>query len=379
MTTKSLVGEPNVHLHFVPQKMQSQLLAWYYKNRQLYPWRVLWSHFKDPYPVWVSEIMLQQTTLSAVLPIYEHFLKRFPTLGSLADAQEDEVKTAVKGLGYYRRFSLLHKGARKIWSESSFEKIAWPISYAEWLLIPGVGDYTAAALSSITLDEAVPVLDGNVIRVLCRLFDFRQASNDQPLLKNLKVLAKQLVSDKDPGSYNQALMELGQSLCRPQSPSCVFCPVQEFCLAYERKSTHLAPQAKVRRAQEDVKMRLYVVTDKHKIGLFLRPKTAKFLRGTGGFITGLLNTDDFAVDGFKDLNLDSGRSLGFFSHQITHHRIQVEVQSLNKAKFLKKTHLKEGLEWVDSKVVHSKLISSLDMKAWKLFEKNMRPEIRELF
>ncbi len=372
MTIKSLVGERTVHLHFIPREMQSDLLTWYYKNRQLYPWRILWNSLKDPYPVWISEVMLQQTTLAAVLPIYERFLKRFPTVASLADAAEDEVKTEVKGLGYYRRFSLLHKGARKIWSESDSEKIAWPVNYTDWLLVPGVGEYTAAALSSITLGEPIPVLDGNVIRVLCRQFDLRQVSNDVSLLKKLKELAKELVSHEYPGDYNQALMELGQSLCRPQSPTCLFCPVQKTCLAYDRKSTHLAPQAKIRRAQENIKMRLYVLTNNEQIGLFIRPKTAKFLRGTGGFLTELMNAESFVIDGHQDIRLDPGCSLGFFTHQITHHRIQVEVQSLNGAKLPKKSFLREGLQWFSPKEVHSKLISSLDMKAWKLFEKEQQ-------
>lgn len=358
----SLIGD--THL------ISSLLLAWYNTNKASHPWRLAWERSRDPYPVWVSEIMLQQTTLAAMTPIYEKFMRKFPSLRTLALAQEDEIKKTVQGLGYYRRFSLLHKGVQQIHLASS-RRVVWPQSYEEWLKVPGVGDYTASALSSITLKEAVPVLDGNVIRVLCRLLDIRKPANDGPLKKTLKTIGLQLISHENPGDFNQALMELGQKVCRPTGSLCESCPVQRFCQAYKNKSQALAPQPKLRREALKVKLRLHIFHKENVFALLKRPMKSKFLRGTSGFLTEIYDAGSYKLDGSTAVKKERslGKYLGSVNHSITHHQIKADVYVSEDV-----SDLDDNVEWFEKTKLASQLVSSLDMKAWVLLQKP-----RELF
>ena len=364
MTSKADGG---AHLfHFEPKKFQDPLLSWYEQNKSRHPWRMTWDQERDPYPVWLSEIMLQQTTLAAMIPVYERFLYRFPTVYHLANAKEDDLKKTVQGLGYYRRFSLLHKGAQHLLSSKTAE-IAWPRSYEEWLEIPGVGDYTAAALASITLNEAVPVIDGNVIRILCRIFDIRKSANDPSLKKELKALGYPLVSSSRPGDFNQGLMELGQKLCRPLRPNCVDCPLGSLCLAKKNESVHLAPAPKLKKEPKEVHLRLHIFEKKNAYALFERLSTSKFLRGTSGFLTEIGEGRDFKIDGLKESErIGKGSYLGMIKHTITHHKIRGEVFLCSESSPLPGSM---KLRWVKKSEVGSQLVSSLDIKAWHLLQK----------
>ncbi len=357
--------------HFPVKSLQTDLLKWYGEHKAPHPWRLDWYKNRNPYPIWVSEIMLQQTTLSAMIPVYQKFITRFSTVRELAHAQEEDVKKTVQGLGYYRRFALLHKGARKIVDTSTIP-ITWPKNYEEWIKIPGVGDYTASALSSITLNEATPVLDGNVIRVLCRIFDIQKPANDLSLKKTLKELSIQLISHEDPGSFNQAIMELGQKICRPLSPNCENCPLQKMCKAFKNQSTHLAPQPKTRKETKVVNMRLHILQDGDRYALFQRSDKAKFLRESAGFLSELFDGEIFKVDGDEtNKQIPKGIFLGNVRHNITHHQIHVEV-------FLLKGDGFKGLEnfiWYEKKDLRSHLISSLDLKAWALFQTSNQRDV----
>lgn len=363
-------NDGNKHpIAFSVTNFQEALLVWYSQNKAQHPWRLMWHSHKDPYPVWISEIMLQQTTLAAMIPIFEKFMMRFPTLRTLACAKEDEIKKTVQGLGYYRRFSLLHKGAQALVEKSS-HYILWPKSYEEWLDVPGVGDYTAAALSSITLNEAVPVIDGNVIRVLCRIFDIRKPSNDASLKKELKILASELLSHEKAGDFNQALMEMGQKVCRPLNPNCDSCILQKFCLAYKKQSVHLAPQAKLRKEVQDVKLRLHILEKDKVYGIYTRPQKAKFLKSTSGFITELGRPKGFHLDGWEQSgDIPQGRHLGSVRHSITHHRIHADVYVLPWKQWKGVQRIQENIQWLDKKQLASHLVSSLDLKAWTLLQK----------
>ncbi len=186
-----------------------RLLAWFRKTARDLPWR----RTKDPYAIWISEVMLQQTQIATVIPYYERWMKRWPTVRSLARAKLDDVLKMWEGLGYYARARNLHKAAQ-----------AWtnPRTFEQWRALPGVGEYTAAAIASIAHGERVAVFDGNVRRVTARLLK----SNDV----NVDVLAT-VVPRGAPGDFNQALMELGQRICTPRSPKCGECPVEPLCRA----------------------------------------------------------------------------------------------------------------------------------------------------
>lgn len=206
--------------------LRRALLAWYREEARDLPWR----RTTDPYRVWVSEILLQQTRVDQGLPYYERFLVEFPDVAALASADEQRVLKLWEGLGYYTRARNLHKAAQHL-MEKHEGKLP---EQAELLqMLPGVGRYTAGAIASICFGERVPVLDGNVKRVLARLYKIEESIDDPATEKQLWALATDLVPAKEPGDFNQAMMELGARICTPRKPRCAECPVAAHCSAYQ--------------------------------------------------------------------------------------------------------------------------------------------------
>jgi A/G-specific adenine glycosylase len=199
-----------------PGQFGRLLLTWYDAHARDLPWR----ESCDPYRVWVSEIMLQQTRVAAVIAHYHEFLRRFPTVEKLARAQEASVLAAWSGLGYYRRARMLHAAARVVVRERNGK---FPETAEDWRTLPGVGRYTAAAIASIAFDEPVAVVDGNVERLLQRCLGRRMAGED------FWLAADGLLDRERPGDFNQAMMELGATVCTPRAPACLTCPVVELC------------------------------------------------------------------------------------------------------------------------------------------------------
>ncbi len=217
-------------------RLRRQLLAWYACNRRDLPWR----RSRDPYAIWVSEIMLQQTRVAVVVERYQTFLARFPTLLSLAAASEQDVLALWSGLGYYRRARMMLKAARFI-AEQRLTGL--PASSAALRKLPGIGVYTAAAIASIAFGEAVAVVDGNVERVLCRLegWEFAEGASESALKREIHLLAAQLLDPAQPGDFNQATMELGATVCLPRNPRCLVCPLAADCRTKGEHAT--APRA----------------------------------------------------------------------------------------------------------------------------------------
>ena len=222
--------------------IRKELLEWYYRSARNLPWRAT----RDPYAIWVSEIMLQQTQVATVLPFYVRFLKRFPTIAVLADASEEEVLSAWSGLGYYRRARALLAGARKMVREHHGTV---PVAVPDLMAIPGVGRYTAGAVASIAFDQAEPVLDGNIRRVFSRLtgggIRGDRTGADEEACWNL---AGALVAGGAPGDLNQALMELGATVCTTREPDCRSCPVAGWCEGYGSGNPGQYPAATKRAA-----------------------------------------------------------------------------------------------------------------------------------
>lgn len=208
-------------------KIATLLLAWWDAAHVDLPWRAN----RDPYHVWVAEVMLQQTQIATVIPYYERWLARFPTIANLAAASLDEVLKVWEGLGYYSRARHLHSAAQTVMQEQDGRL---PTTAAALMKLPGIGRYTAGAIASIAFAEPVPVLDGNVIRVLTRLTDDAQDVTTTAVKNQLWQLAAILVPATRPGDYNQALMELGQRVCLPAKPACSLCPLSPHCLARQR-------------------------------------------------------------------------------------------------------------------------------------------------
>lgn len=207
-------------------KVSEHITNWYRENKRDLPWR----NTKDPYKIWLSEIILQQTQVKQGLPYYLKFISAYPTVEQLANASEEEVLKLWQGLGYYSRARNLHYTAKYITKELDG---IFPDNYADIIKLKGIGDYTAAAILSFAFNEPKPVLDGNVFRVLSRYFGIDTPINTTEGTKTFKTLASRIFNSDDPSEHNQAIMEFGALLCKPKSPDCMFCPLQQDCAAFQ--------------------------------------------------------------------------------------------------------------------------------------------------
>ncbi len=353
---QSLESAPGEH------SFASKLIAWYRQQDRQLPWRIRFASTADPLAVWVSEIMLQQTTIQAVIPAYHRFFETFPDIYALAAAPEAEVRLACRGLGYYRRFNFLHKAAQQLVAAAS--PVSWPQDFLSWRELPGVGDYTAAAISSIAFGYPKAVVDGNVERVLCRLLDLRIVV-DPSWKKPFQKIVDALLDPEAPGDFNQALMELGQTVCTKQNPECKICPLQAVCKAKARGSQALAPRAKPAPIFEDVTLHLAIATHKKQLGLIARHDKARFLKGTLGFPTAI-EGEPRKFHWESPLRFRPGKEpFAEFKHSITKHKITGYVHYLGE--YEKKD---EAMTWVKWEEVESQLVSNLDRKALKSFFKN---------
>ena len=258
------------------------LLVAYDAGKRDFPWR----GETDPYRIWVSEVMLQQTRVETVIPYYGRWLERFPDIETLAAAEEDEVLRVWQGLGYYSRARRLHEGARVVRERHGGSV---PGSSEELRDLPGVGHYTAGAVASIAFGEAVPAVDGNVRRVLSRLFDL---PNPSPI--QLRRLSATLVDPKRPGDFNQALMELGALVCVPRSPRCGECPLRSVCLALEQETVDERPALKSKKKLREVDVAVVVAVardDSGEIQFLLRK------RPDTGLLAGMWEFPGVAMEG----------------------------------------------------------------------------------
>ncbi len=207
---------------------------WYSVNKRDLPWR----HTKNPYYIWLSEIIMQQTQIKQGLPYYEAFVSNYPTVFNLANANEQDVLKLWQGLGYYSRARNLHASAKYIANELNG---IFPSTYSEIIKLKGVGDYTASAISSICFNENHAVVDGNVYRVLSRFFGISTPINTTPGIKEFKALAATLIRSENPGDHNQAVMEFGATQCKPKNPYCSTCSLHTGCVALQKGQVHQLP------------------------------------------------------------------------------------------------------------------------------------------
>ena len=219
------------------QNKLTSLSTWYQENKRSLPWRV----DKNPYHVWISEIMLQQTRIEAVIPYYQHFINNLPTIHDLACIEEDKLLKLWEGLGYYSRAKNLKKAAQII--ESEYQGI-FPKNYEEILKLPGIGEYTASAITSICFNQKEVTIDGNVLRVYTRFFNDNSNIDDVKVKKEIRKHLMNLIPN-DAGNFNQGMMELGETICLPKGlPKCQECPLNQACLAYKKKTYQTLPQKK---------------------------------------------------------------------------------------------------------------------------------------
>ncbi len=213
---------------------QKKLLAWYHRNKRTLPWR----ESQNPYHIWVSEIILQQTRVAQGLPYYQRFIEAFPNVQALAKAPQQNVLRLWQGLGYYSRARNMHACAQQVVKQYGGQ---FPSAYPELLHLKGIGPYTAAAIASIAFNQPHAVVDGNVFRVLARVYGIDTNIAGPEGKKLFTAKANELIDEKQPGDFNQAMMELGATCCTPQNPQCTVCPLEKFCHAHTTDSVDLFP------------------------------------------------------------------------------------------------------------------------------------------
>jgi A/G-specific adenine glycosylase len=337
--------------------LRRRLLEWYRRAARDLPWR----RSRDPYRVWVSEVMLQQTTVRAVIPYYERFLERFPSVAALAAAREEDVLGAWSGLGYYHRARNLLRGARHV---ATHHDGRFPKTLEAALAVPGVGLYTASAILSIAHGAALPVVDGNVRRVLSRLYALRgpEWRTDAPYYNR----ADEVLDRDAPGDWNQALMELGATICLPRRPACPACPLRASCRAAAEGLQDELPEKRARRATVDVTVAAAVLERDGRFLLVRRregrlmgrmwevPQTSLEGRGLADLVPDLLS--------LHGLHVVPGALLGRGRHAITYRRIRVEAYSARLRR--RPPEDPERYRWVSPAELAGLPISSLTRKVF---------------
>jgi len=317
--------------------LQTRLLNWYNKNKRTLPWR----DHPDPYAVWVSEIMLQQTRVETAIPYFEKWMRLFPSIARLAESSEREVLNAWEGLGYYSRARNLHKAAKMILKEYDGKM---PVDLTELIKLPGIGRYTMGAIASIALSMDEPALDGNLKRVYARLFDVDEPIDSSKGESLLWDIARQNLPKGRAGDFNQALMDLGAMICIPKSPRCLICPLMELCKARINGTQELRPVRKPKRAVPQYIHAAGIVIKRGRVLLALRPQTG-LLGGMWEFPNGRVDGDPAGevVKALKtgySLKVQRKEAIGMVQHAYTHFKVTVHVFRCDFSSVLNKKNLK---------------------------------------
>ncbi|NIS81799.1 MAG: A/G-specific adenine glycosylase [Anaerolineales bacterium] len=300
------------------------LLAWYRENARDLPWR----RTQDPYAIWVAEVMLQQTRVETVIPYYQRWMECFPTVRDLAAADRDQVLSLWEGLGYYRRAHHLHQAAQEVVAKFDGEL---PCSVDELVRLPGIGKYTAAAISAIAFNQDVVPLDGNLRRVLSRLGDLEVDPRTAEGERSLVTWALDALPSGRASAFNQALMDLGATLCTPRSPVCASCPIATACLSFQRGVQAARPVRTPRRSIPHRTVTAGVLWREGKVLICRRPE-GELLGGLWEFPGGTQESGEslkacLRRELVEELGIvvEPGNSLGVFNHAYTHFRITLHT------------------------------------------------------
>jgi A/G-specific adenine glycosylase len=308
-----------------------RLLDWYNAQARDLPWR----RTRDPYAIWVAEIMLQQTQVEAVKPYFERFLARFPTVAALAAAPRDDVLKLWEGLGYYARARNLHAAAQRIVAEHGGQVPSDPAALAR---LPGIGRYTAGAILSIAFGQDTPVLDGNVRRVLCRVFHITEDPRKPAVERRLWELAASLVPPGQAGDYNQALMDLGATICIPRAPRCLICPLHDLCEARKQGDQDRLPVKSPRRELPHYDVTAGVIWRDGRV-LLAQRLPDRLLGGLWEFPGGKQEAGETLEDCLRrevreelSIEIEVGPHLMTLAHAYTHFRITLHVFTCRHAR-----------------------------------------------
>lgn len=304
--------------------LRRELLQWYETEYRNLPWR----ETNDPYRIWISEIMLQQTQVKTVLPYFNNFIRRFPTVYDLACASIDEVLKLWEGLGYYARARNLHRTAQRIITEFGGQ---FPRDLSRIKQLPGIGPYTAAAILSIAFGADHAVVDGNVQRVLARLYQVDKPVQSAEGKQQLEELAQRLLARGQAGQYNQAIMELGALICTPRKPICEKCPLNRFCQSYSQATQDRYPIKEPRRKRPHVDVAAGIIWKGQKVLIAKRPEQG-LLGGLWEFPGGKIRQDETASEAVLreireelDILVRVGERFMTVNHEYTHFTLTMDV------------------------------------------------------
>jgi len=356
------------------KKISVQLLTWYCKHKRDLPWR----QTKDPYRILLSEFMLQQTQVDTVIPYYHRFLKSFPTVHDLANASQDEVLKAWEGLGYYSRARNLHKAAHSISTDFSGTV---PDTYDTLKALPGFGPYTTAAVLSIAYDRDHAVLDGNVIRVLARLFNIRDDVTQTRVKNQLWDIAQKLLPEGDAGDYNQAVMELGATVCTPKNPECTNCPLQKQCEVFKAGDPTTLPIKAKKKSRPHHTMSGGIVWRDNQVLITQRPENG-LLGGLWEFPAGTQQSgeslQDTCIRGIKEtVGIEATVQDRFrtVKHAFTHFSITLHTFQCRYTKG-KARHLTCGhLAWVPLSDLNTYAFSRTSRRLIDYLQQDNQPDI----
>lgn len=333
-------------------RLATKLLSWYHTYKRILPWR----DHPDPYVVWVSEIMLQQTRVDTVIPYFEKWMKLFPTIRALASAKEQDVLNAWEGLGYYSRARNLHKAAQIVAEKFNGEL---PRNLDDLRSLPGIGRYTVGAIASMAFGMDEPTLDGNLRRVFARLFDVSEFADSPAGEKILWELAAQNLPKGQAGDYSQALMDLGATICLPKNPRCLLCPLMELCKARENGTQELRPVLKPKKGTPQYIHAAAVIVKRGRVLLSQRPADG-LLGGMWEFPNTRVDEDPAreltkALKSTTNLRVKRGEALGLVEHAYSHFKVIVhpffcEAISIPKSRNLKWVKLGELEDYPMGKV-----------------------------
>ena len=333
------------------------LLGWFRRSARPLPWR----KSADPYAIWVSEVMLQQTQVATVIPYYQRFLEAFPTVADLARAPLERVLELWSGLGYYRRARHLHQAAKELMRRFAG---TFPRDYKQLRSLPGIGDYTARAILSIAFDLAYTLRDGNVARVLSRLMARQGNLHQLGFRRAVEAQLADLLSPGSPGHFNQALMELGQTLCLPRVPRCAACPVQNWCRGYKSGQPQLLPQPRPRRTVESRYLAAAILRQGRRVvmvrglGEGLLDDLWNFPSAFGRSAAEALTNLRHKLAGFGTPSLTLHSSIAELRHGITYRSIRVHAYPAE----ISNPFRKRGLRWFSVSTLQQAAISQLARK-----------------
>jgi len=335
--------------------IDQKIVDWYQRNKRNLPWR----ENNDPYKVWLSEIILQQTRVDQGTPYYLRFIKKYPSVEKLANAKEDDVLKLWQGLGYYSRARNLHHTAKFISKELNGQ---FPNNYSDLLSLRGVGSYTAAAIASISFKQAVAVVDGNVLRVFSRLFNDPSPINEEKTKKKVFKKLNELIPAENPSDFNQGLMELGSLICTPSKPKCSECPIAEHCLAKEANTIELLPNKSKKTKITKLKLDFFHFLDQNNCTLISqRPEN-----GIWAKLYEFPNIESASKKEIKDFPKKISKASEFinttsFTHVLSHRKIEANFHFIRCEKLLKhNNYAKIDLSTINNLALHRLMTKYLE-------------------